>query len=54
MDKSQVLEKVTQYTALVSEKINPKKVVLYGSFAKGNWKDIGYQNKGGLFWWRRS
>jgi predicted nucleotidyltransferase len=39
MDKSQVLEKVTQYTALVSEKIKPNKVVLYGSFAKGNWKE---------------
>lgn len=39
MDKSQVLEKVGQYAALVSEKIKPRKIVLYGSYAKGNWKE---------------
>ena len=39
MDKSQALEKAIQYAALVSEKIKPQKVVLYGSYAKGNWKE---------------
>ena len=39
MDKSQVLEKAIQYATLVSEKIKPLKVILYGSYAKGNWKE---------------
>ncbi len=39
MDKSQVLEKAIEYAKLVSEKIKPQKVVLYGSYAKGNWKE---------------
>ena len=39
MDKSQVLEKVVQYATLVSEKMKPQKIVLYGSYAKGNWKE---------------
>lgn len=39
MDKSQVLEKAIQYAALVSENIKPQKVILYGSYAKGNWKE---------------
>lgn len=39
MDKSQVLEKAIQYATLVSEKIKPQKIVLYGSYAKGSWKE---------------
>lgn len=39
MDKSQVLEKVMQYTALVNEKMKPQKIILYGSYAKGNSKE---------------
>jgi len=39
MDKSQALEKAMQYAALVGEKIKPQKVVLYGSYTKGNWKE---------------
>lgn len=39
MDKSQVLEKAIKYATLVSEKIKPEKVVLYGSYVKGNWKE---------------
>ncbi|MFZ5969196.1 MAG: nucleotidyltransferase domain-containing protein [Bacillota bacterium] len=39
MDKSQVLEKAIKYATVVSEKIKPEKVVLYGSYAKGNWKE---------------
>jgi predicted nucleotidyltransferase len=39
MDKSQVLEKAMQYAALVSDKIKLQKVVLYGSYARGNWKE---------------
>ena len=39
MDKSQVLEKAMQYTALVNEYIKKKKIILYGSYAKGNSKE---------------
>ncbi len=39
MDKSQVLEKAIEYATLVSEKIKLRKVVLYGSYAKENWKE---------------
>ena len=39
MDKSQVLEKVMQYTALVNENMKPQKIILYGSYAKGNSKE---------------
>ena len=37
MDKSQAIEKATKYSELVGEKINAKKILLYGSYAKGNW-----------------
>ena len=39
MDKSQVLEKAMQYTALVNENMKPQKIILYGSYAKGNSKE---------------
>ncbi len=39
MDKSQAIGKATEYAKLVSEKIKLEKVVLYGSYAKGNWKE---------------
>lgn len=39
MDKSQAVKKATEYAKLVSEKIKLEKVVLYGSYAKGNWKE---------------
>lgn len=39
MDKGQVLEKAMQYTALVNEKMKPQKIILYGSYAKGNPKE---------------
>lgn len=39
MDKSQALEKAIEYAALVSEKIKPQKIILYGSYVKGNWKE---------------
>jgi len=37
MDKSQVLEKAIAYANLVGAKIKPQKIVLYGSYANGNW-----------------
>jgi len=39
MDKSQVIKKVVKYSELVREQFKPKpqKIILYGSYAKGNW-----------------
>ncbi|MDD3269131.1 MAG: nucleotidyltransferase domain-containing protein [Syntrophomonadaceae bacterium] len=39
MDKNEVIVIVKQYAETVKEKINPQKVILYGSFAKGNWHE---------------
>lgn len=39
MDKIKALEKATQYANLVIKKIQAEKVVLYGSYAKDNWKN---------------
>jgi uncharacterized protein len=35
MDKSAVIEKVKQYTDLIRQNFNVRKVILYGSYAKG-------------------
>lgn len=37
--KEQALEKAREYANLVSTKIKPQKIVLYGSYAKGNWRE---------------
>jgi len=39
MDKNQVIEVVKKYALLVNEKIKPDKVILYGSYARGNWQE---------------
>lgn len=39
MDKNEVLRKIERYIKLLNENILPKKVILYGSYAKGNWND---------------
>lgn len=39
MDKGEVIVKVKKYADLVNQKIRPNKVILYGSFAKGNWHE---------------
>ena len=39
MDKSQVLEKAIKYSELVSKEFKPQKILLYGSYAKGNWNE---------------
>ena len=38
MDKNEVLEKVRRFSEIVVEKYHPLKVVLFGSYAKGNFK----------------
>ena len=39
LDKRSVIKKVTKYADLVNTIISPNKIVLYGSFAKGNWNE---------------
>lgn len=39
MDQETALEHAKVYAKLVGEQINPTKIVLYGSFAKGNWNE---------------
>lgn len=39
MDKKEVVDKLKKYSSLVNEKIKTKKIILYGSYAKGNWRD---------------
>ncbi len=39
MDKSEVLTKAKQYADLVSKNVHPRKIILYGSYAKGNWSE---------------
>ena len=39
MDKREAVDKIKKYSDLVNQKINTKKIILYGSYAKGNWQD---------------
>jgi len=39
LDQETALEHAKVYAKLVGEQINPTKIVLYGSFAKGNWNE---------------
>lgn len=39
MDRETVIEKLTQYSELVFTVVVPSKIVLYGSYAKGNWNE---------------
>jgi predicted nucleotidyltransferase len=39
MDKNQVIVNVNKYALAVDEKIKPRKIILYGSYAKGNWRE---------------
>jgi predicted nucleotidyltransferase len=39
MGKSEVIEIVKQYALAVNEKMKPEKVILYGSYASGNWQE---------------
>jgi predicted nucleotidyltransferase len=39
MDKDQVIDNVNKYALAVDEKIKLSKVILYGSYAKGNWRE---------------
>jgi predicted nucleotidyltransferase len=37
VDKREVVEKIKQYQALISQHLAIKKLILYGSYARGNW-----------------
>jgi predicted nucleotidyltransferase len=37
LDKTTALENARKYAQLVGEQIHPEKIVLFGSYAKGNW-----------------
>ncbi len=39
MDKRQVVDIVKKYALVVNENMKPKKVILYGSFARGDWRE---------------
>ncbi len=39
MDKSEVIDKLSRYKILVSKHFDIDKIVLFGSYAKGNQKD---------------
>lgn len=39
IDQTTALECAKVYAQLVGKQINPTKIVLYGSFAKGNWNE---------------
>ena len=39
LDQETALEHAKIYAKLVGEQINPTKIVLYGSIAKGNWNE---------------
>ncbi|HNW82274.1 MAG TPA: nucleotidyltransferase domain-containing protein [bacterium] len=39
MDKLEVLEKLKRFSEIVVVKYNPLKIILFGSYAKGNFKD---------------
>ena len=40
MDKKQVLESVKEYSVLIRSIVNPYKIYLFGSYAKGNWNEL--------------
>ncbi len=39
MDKRQVVDIVKKYALVVNENMKPKKIILYGSFARGDWRE---------------
>lgn len=39
MDKNEVIEIVKKYAAAVDKYMKPRKVILFGSYAKGNWQE---------------
>ena len=39
MDKDEVIKKLKKYTDLLRNRISPRKIILYGSYAKGNWQE---------------
>ncbi len=40
MDKKQAIESVKEYSILVRNVLDPYKIYLFGSYAKGNWNEF--------------
>lgn len=40
MDKKKVEQKLTKYISLIKKEYSPQKIVLYGSYAKGNYNEF--------------
>ena len=40
MDKKQALESVKEYSVLIRSILDPYKIFLFGSYAKGNWNEL--------------
>jgi len=39
MDKNEAIKKAREYAALVSQTVSPRKIILYGSYAKETWTE---------------
>lgn len=39
MDKSEIIEIVKRYAVIVGKHMKPQKIILYGSYAKDNWRE---------------
>ena len=39
MDKNEVISKLKKFAVLVNREMKPTKIILYGSYAKGTWRE---------------
>ena len=39
MDKNEVISKLKKFAVLVNKEMKPTKIILYGSYARGNWHE---------------
>jgi len=51
MDRETVIEKLTKYSELVFTVVMPNTIILFGSYAKGNWtENVKIDEFGGITW----